>query len=390
MQELAQAIARFFRDHRDEMVERLAVLVQAETPTLDPKTQRRVFGPLTEWLDDAGYRAVHFRGRSSGGQLFARPSIRTRRGFQVLVGHSDTVWPEGTLDQMPLVVSDGIVKGPGCYDMKAGLVQGLFALRALQHLGVDLPLDPVFFVNSDEEMGSTDSERKITQLARRARRVFILEPGTGREGHLKTARKGVGQFQIRIHGRAAHAGVEPEAGASAIVELAHVIQALDALNDRDEGVTVNVGTIDGGTRPNIVAPISGAIVDVRVPTADHARKIEKAIHGLQPVNAEVRLEISGGVGRAPMERTPRNRVLWRQARAAAQLLGMPLEQSTSGGGSDGNITSLYSATLDGLGAVGGGAHAPHEFVEVDRMVERGSLLALLLASPDESDLGEPA
>ena len=192
----------------------------------------------------------------------------------------------------------------------------------------------------------------------------------GLDGKLKTARKGVGRFTVTVKGKAAHAGLNPESGASAILELSYVIQKLFALNDPEKGVTVNVGTIDGGLSSNVVAPESRASVDVRVVTAEDARRIEQSIRALQPVTPGVSLEIEGRIGRSPMERTPANQALWRSSQGDRSGMGLDLEQGLAGGGSDGNTTSLYTATLDGLGAVGDGAHARHEFVFCDRMAER--------------------
>jgi glutamate carboxypeptidase len=218
-----------------------------------------------------------------------------------------------------------------------------------------------------------------------ADRAYVLEPSLGAQGQLKTARKGVGRFTVRVKGKAAHAGLDPAAGASAILELSHVIQALFAMNDAERGITVNVGTIDGGLSPNVVAPLSSATVDVRVLTEADARRIEAQIKGLAPATPGVTLEIEGGIGRPPMERTPRNRVLWEIARDRARLLGMELTEGVAGGGSDGNTTSLYTATLDGLGAVGDGAHAAHEFVYLKSIAERAALLTMLMLAPPLKD-----
>jgi glutamate carboxypeptidase len=236
-------------------------------------------------------------------------------------------------------------------------------------------------VNSDEEMGSVDSRPTLERLARAAVRAFVLEPAFGADGSLKTARKSVGHFIVRVRGRAAHAGVDPQAGASAILELSHQVQRLFALNDAARGITVNVGTIDGGLRPNVVAPEAFAEVDVRVPTLEQARSVEQAIRSLTPVGDGVTLEVDGRFGRPPLEQTPRNRALWLLARDLASELGLTLDEAAVGGASDGNITSVHTATLDGLGAVGGGAHAPHEYVVSGRMPERAALLALLLLAP---------
>ena len=282
---------------------------------------------------------------------------------------------------MPVEVGNGVIRGPGVYDMKGGLVQMVFALRALRELDLEPAVTPVVFINSDEEVGSKESARHIRRLARVAERVFVLEPSLGPSGKLKTARKGVGRFSVLVEGVAAHAGLNPEEGASAILELSYLIQALFALNDPARGTTVNVGTIDGGFSPNVIAPQSRAVVDVRVPTREEACRVKEQILGLKPLTPGVRLRVEGGMGRPPMERTPRNQRLWERARELGEALGLGLEEGMAGGASDGNTTSLFTATLDGLGAVGDGAHALHEFVYADRMVERCALLVLLLMEP---------
>jgi glutamate carboxypeptidase len=272
--------------------------------------------------------------------------------------------------------------------MKAGLVQALYALRALRALGHAPTVTPVLLVNADEEIGSRSSAPWIRRLARLAVRALVLEPAFGPRGALKTARKGVGQFTVRVRGRAAHAGLDPAAGVSAILELSHQVQRLFALNDPRHGVTVNVGTIDGGLRPNVVAPEASAVVDVRVPTVAAGRRVEAAIRALAPVQPGVAIQVEGGIERPPMEATPRNRRLWQTARRAGATLGLALEQVSVGGASDGNFTSLYTATLDGLGAVGDGAHATDEYVARGRLAERAALLALLVLAPHAPDRPE--
>lgn len=202
----------------------------------------------------------------------------------------------------------------------------------------------------------------------------------GEAGDIKTERKGIGRFTFTVHGKAAHAGLDPESGASAILELSHVIQKLFALNDADKGITINVGTVDGGIQPNVIAPHSSAVVDVRVPTVADGERIEKLIHGIEPEVPGVRLRVEGGIGRPSMEATPRNQALWRRAKKIGAQLGLDLNQGRAGGGSDGNTTSQFTATLDGLGPVGHGAHAKHEFLYVDRTLERAALLAMLILS----------
>jgi len=282
---------------------------------------------------------------------------------------------------MPFSVDGNIVRGPGVYDMKGGITQIIFALEAISHFGLQPCVVPIVFANSDEEIGSRESTRHISRLARMMNRVFVLEPSLGPDGRLKTTRKGVGRFTVKVKGKAAHAGLDPTQGASAILELSHVVQALFALNDHDAGVTVNVGNIEGGLRPNVIAPESSAIVDVRVQTRADADRIEKVIHDLKPSVPGTELEIDGRIGRPALEPTPRNRKLWHLAEKLSGQIGLDLKEGLAGGGSDGNTTSLFTATLDGLGPVGDGAHAPHEFLYVEETLERTALLTLLLLAP---------
>jgi glutamate carboxypeptidase len=378
----ANRVLDYLQGQRQDMVDLLQRLALAESPSDDRQAVARALDLLSAELDRAGLAVRRFRGRLSGGVLQARPPLRSRgRPLQLLVGHCDTVWPLGTLDQMPVRIEGDTLRGPGVFDMKGGLVQMIYALRAVRALALDPPACPVAVINSDEEVGSRDSAPLIRRLARRAARAFVLEPAFGQAGKLKTARKAVGSFTVTIKGRAAHAGINPQEGASAILELSHQIQRLFALNDAARGITVNVGTIDGGLRPNVVAPEVRATVDVRVPTQADAVALEAAIRGLRPVNPQTVIQVEGGIETPPMEPSPRNQALWRLAQALGCRLGLELDQAAVGGASDGNLISQYTATLDGLGAVGDGAHALHEHVLIPRMVERCALLVLLLTAP---------
>ena len=383
---LAESIVAYLEEQRETMVRFLAKLVLAESPSTSPEAQAAPLTILWEALDDLRFAVQLIPGKKSGGHLLAQ--IANGRSItggavprQLLIGHCDTVWPMGTLKDMPLEVEDGVVRGPGVYDMKGGLTQMVFALQAINALQLEPVVSPVVFVNSDEEIGSGESRPHICRLAQEAKRAFVLEPALGLTGKLKTARKGVGHFEVIVQGRAAHAGLDPEKGISAILGLSYVIQELYALNDLEHGITVNVGTIDGGLRTNVIAPQSRATIDVRVPTKGDAHRLQDRIFNLKPPLPGMTLEIEGKFGRPPLEPTPANQALWVEAKAAAEDLGLALEQGMAGGGSDGNYTSLYTATLDGLGAVGDGAHAKHEFIYVDKMIERAALLALLLLSP---------
>lgn len=386
---LVRVLLDYLRPRQAEMVSFLEALVRAESPSVVPESQRAIQHLIREALENAGFRVKLIPGRgTSGGQLFASPQRRDRpAGFQLLIGHTDTVWPLGTLSKMPLEIEGERIKGPGVYDMKGGLVQLVFALKTLSELRIIPSVTPVVFLNSDEEIGSEESAPLISRISRRANRCFVLEPALGLTGKLKTARKGAGQFVINIEGRSAHAGLDPTAGASAIVELSYVIQKLQALNDPERGTSVNVGKIDGGIRPNVVAPFSTAIVDVRVPTEADGDRVEKAIRSLCPTTAGTRISVEGGMNVRPMEPTPRNRRLWYAAKDVGGLLGLKLEEGLAGGVSDGNTASQYTATLDGLGAVGDGAHAAHEYVDAHQMVNRCSLLCLLLLLPPLPGIG---
>jgi glutamate carboxypeptidase len=375
-------ILGYLQGRRPAMVELLRRLALAESPSDDPAAAAEALALLASELGQCGLSVRRFAGRTSAGMVYARPREREPgRAVQLLVGHCDTVWPVGTVEKMPVRVEGDTLRGPGVFDMKGGLVQMVNALRAVKELGLRPPADCAVVVNSDEEVGSPDSRGLIRRLAARAARAFVLEPAFGRTGKLKTARKGVAGFTLTITGQPAHAGLNPEQGASAVLELSHQIQRLFALNDPARGVTVNVGTVGGGLRANVVAPEVQATVDVRVLTQADGKQVEEVIRGLRPVNPRTSIRVEGGFDHPPMEPTPRNQALWRLARDLGSRLGLELEEATVGGASDGNTTSQLTATLDGLGAVGDGAHALHERVDLARMAERSALLALLLLAP---------
>jgi glutamate carboxypeptidase len=372
----------WLREREQEMTGLLERLALVESPTAEPHAQEAVLSILADELGTAGLTARLVGAPGEKRHLFARPRGRARGAYQLLVGHSDTVWPLGTLARMPVGVEDGCLYGPGVYDMKGGLVQLVFALRALADLGWPVPAAPVVFVNGDEESGSLSSDGYLRLLAAGAARAFVLEPSWGRDGLLKTGRKGAGRFRVVVRGKASHAGSEPGAGTSAILELSHQVRRLFAMNDPERGISVNVGTVDGGLEPNVVAPEASAVVDVRARTRDDAETIERKLRSLEPVSEGASIEVEGHFGRPPMEPNLRNLALWRQAAAVAAELGLAIDHASDvGGASDGNTTSLFTPTLDGLGPVGAGAHAAHEHVVVARMPERAALLALLLASP---------
>jgi len=380
------ALLEWLQGREPEMVELLREMTLLESPSTVPETQGPVFDILARELQCVGFEVRRLSGSETGGQLYARPRARERgRGAQAIIGHVDTVWPVGTLETMPFMHDEGRARGPGVFDMKGGLVQMIFALRALRELGLEPQVTPVVFVNSDEEVGSFESENRIRHLARRVARALVLEPGLEPEGKLKTTRRGGGRFELKVAGKRAHTGLAPGEGASAIHELSHLIQSLYELSDMERGITVNVGEIRGGTRPNVVASEASAVIDVRVRTRadgrwleEQIRRVEERVRSTPGTTARIR----GAVDRPPMEPTPPNRRLWHAAQEVGRALGLELEEGMSGGGSDGNTTSLFTATLDGLGAVGDGAHALHEYLEVDRMPERAALLAGILLLPE--------
>jgi glutamate carboxypeptidase len=292
------------------------------------------------------------------------------------------VWPRGTLDRLPFrISSDGVITGPGCFDMKGGLVLLYYALQELRAVGVRPRRTLRILLNCDEEIRSRTSRGLIEQLATGAALGFVLEsplPG----GAVKTARKGTGSYRLVVDGRAAHAGIEPEKGASALVELAHQVLALHALNDPARGTTVNVGVARGGTRPNVVPARAEAEIDVRVTTLDEARRVDQAINGLAPVVPGTTLTVTSDLLRPPMEPTPASLRLYERARAIAAAMGVPhLGHGSTGGASDANlVAALGVPTLDGLGPEGGGAHADSEHVLMASLPRRAALLAGLLAA----------
>lgn len=376
------------------MLQLLEALVCMESPSHEPTTQAAPLNLLQQFLQTLGYRTIRIPGRNSGGHLYAGPTPTTRserrqaRRWQLLLGHCDTVWPVGTLTTMPFFREGNALRGPGIYDMKAGLVEVVFALKAIRDLQAQPTVMPVVLINSDEEIGSRESTRYVRALARGADRALVLEPSLGPSGKLKTVRKGVGRFTITVRGKAAHAGLDPTAGASAILELSHVIQKLFALNDPERHVSVNVGVIDGGVRANVVAPESTAVVDVRVADHHDGDRVEHAIRSLTAETPGVTVNVEGGIGRPPLEPTPANRQLWRVAVDLARELDVSLDEGIAGGASDGNTTSQYTATLDGLGAVGDGAHADNEYIQIDKLTERCALLVMLLLVPPLSHRAE--
>jgi glutamate carboxypeptidase len=369
----------FLDNLQTEMLQTLEELTNLESPSTEKQHTDRLAAHLQQRFSRLGARSMllsnpaygnHVEVRWSAGPSDAKPAL--------LLCHLDTVWASGTLASRSFQVRDDKAWGPGVYDMKGGIVLAEFALRALAELGLTLPRPIILLITSDEEIGSPTSRSIIEEHAHQAEYVLVLEPSLP-GGIIKTARKGVGQFDVAIQGIAAHAGADPEKGASAIQELAHQILRLHGLTDLALGTTVNVGIVSGGTRSNVVAAEARAQVDVRVWTLDEARRIEALIRDCPSRTPETRVQVTGGFNRPPMERTAAGVALFEQTRAIAARLGIDLQEGAAGGASDGNFTAaLGIPTLDGLGVVGDGAHAVHEHVCVDSLPQRAALLAALL------------
>jgi glutamate carboxypeptidase len=380
--ELAPTVRTELEPRRQEMVDLLGRLVRIESPSDDRAGLDRFADQLEALFGELGsIERLEPANAERGRHLRLTVNGTNAAAHAVALCHYDTVWSTGTLERIPFSVdAEGVARGPGCFDMKGGIVVLYFALQALRARGL-LPrrrLQVLF--TSDEEVGSPTSRSVIEQTANGAEVAYVLEsplPG----GTLKTARKGTGDYFVRIAGRAAHAGVEPQKGISATQELAHQILALHALNDYASGTTVNVGVVHAGTRPNVVAAEALAHVDVRVETLAEAARIDTAIRGLKPQLPGAILDIDGGLNRPPMERSPAMAALFAQAQQIAATMGVELQEGSTGGGSDGNFTAAMGVpTLDGLGPEGEGAHAAHEHVLTESFPRRAALVAGLLLS----------
>jgi glutamate carboxypeptidase len=361
------------------MLALLRELVELESPSTDKSAVDRLGRKLFSELEESSARVKVVEVERFGNHLLAEMDGTDADGTILVLGHMDTVWEIGTLREMPFRVEGGCAHGPGVFDMKAGLVQALYAIRALRETHGQPAARVLFLITSDEEIGSGSSRELIEGEASRSRAVFVLEPALGHEGRLKTFRKGVGVFQIHVRGQAAHAGLDPGSGVSAIEEVARQIQALHKMTDAAGGITVNVGTVRGGTRSNVIAADAQAEIDLRVSTLADAEKMQSRILGIEPFLDGAEVNVTGGVDRPPLERTPGVVALWESAQRLARELGFELGEGSAGGGSDGNFTAALGVpTLDGLGAVGDGAHAVHEHTVIAEMPKRAALLARLL------------
>jgi glutamate carboxypeptidase len=372
---------RYATEKQADIIAFIRELVECESPTDSPEAVNRLVDLVVERTEDIASAKI-IKSKRSGNHLrleFRLPG-RKKQGQILGLGHSDTVWPLGTLSAMPFRQTKGRVWGPGVLDMKSGLAFFICATRALRDLDIPVGRKVVLLVVADEETGSKASRGITESEAKRSDCVLVLEPGTGLAGKLKTARKGVGNYTVHVEGRAAHAGVDFTAGASAIVEAARQIERIAGFTDLQRGTTVNPGLISGGTRTNVVAAEARVDVDVRVTRLKDVPALERKFQSLRPVDKRCKLRIDGGLNRPPMERTPAIANLFLRAKEIAAQMGVEIEESSTGGGSDGNFTAALGVpTLDGLGGVGEGAHALNESILVDRIADRTTLLAGLLS-----------
>ncbi len=371
----------YFAARREEMVQTLADLVMLESPS----NEREAVNAVGDYLAEA-FAAQGAQVRRLPQTAFA-DHLRVEWGSGedqvLLLGHMDTVWPLGEVETRPFQVSaDGKrAVGPGVFDMKGGLVIGLYVVQALRELGLQPSHRLVFLFNSDEEVGSLTSRPFIEEEARRSKASLILEPS--RDGALVTWRKGVGRFEMEIHGLASHAGAAHERGVSAVEELARQVLRLEAMTDYERGTTVNVGVVQGGSKVNVRPANAWAEIDLRVTSAEEGERMVRAIRNLQPINPKATLIITGGLNRPPWEESPAGRDLFERARRLGAPLGLNLWASGSGGGSDGNFTAaLGIPTLDGMGIEGNDAHATTEWVDLTSLPRKAALLAALLLELD--------
>ena len=375
-------LLRILKPQLPDILRVLKCFVTSESPSLEKTAADRCCTVVAKEWRRSGAHVERISQTHRGDHLrIAFAPDKTRPAGQLFVlGHYDTVYSTGTLKEMPFRISGGKAYGPGIFDMKAGIVQALFALYALHQAKVHLQKQIVFLWTSDEEIGSDSSRKLIETEARRSDAVFVLEPSFGPRGLVKTARKGVGTAELLVQGRASHAGLAPEEGINAVHELAAQITRIEKWNDARRGISINADIVGGGTRANVIAERARAVLDLRALRASDMRNVERRLHALRPVHKGSKLKITGGFDRPPLERKM-CAALFARAKSLAKQMNFSLGECTAGGGSDGNFTgALGIPTLDGIGAVGDGAHSDHEYVVVNTMPVRAALLAALLAT----------
>ena len=375
-----QALQSHIQNNLPTLISRMQTLVEQESPSEDPAAVNAAMALAEGFARELGGRAKYHKQKAYGHVLELQFGPRTSSSKPILLlAHLDTVWPHGALAKMPWKQSDIKIGGPGTLDMKAGVAMAFSAIEALNVLKIKRPI--TLLLNSEEEIGSPVSRPITEALALRSSAVLVLEPAQGLA--LKTARKGVGHYVVEVTGVAAHSGVDFQNGHSAILELARQIEIISAFTDLNRGLTVNCGVVSGGTRSNVVAASAQVEVDVRIAKASDAKHVEKLFRTLKPIDPACTITVSGGINRPPMERKPGIVALFKQAKKLAAQLGFALDEAATGGGSDGNFTAALGVpTLDGMGAIGTGAHAPHEHILVEHLVPRTALLAAMLATLD--------
>ena len=372
---------RYFEDRQQSLVETIREFVEIESPSDNKLAGDRMGALLAGRFEALGGRARVHRAEEFADNLQINFPGREKIKPVLLLGHFDTVYPMGTLANMPCRVADGRLHGPGVLDMKSGIALMLSAIEALKTWHSGLPRPVTVLLVSDEEVGS-GSSRKITEaLARESAAVFVLEPAAGTNGAVKTARKGVGDYTLTVKGVAAHAGLDPGKGHSAILELARQITAVAKLNDLKRGISINPGVIRGGTRTNVIAAEATVEIDVRIKLAQQAATLDRKFRALKPFDKHCTLSVDGGVNRLPMERNAGVAALYKKAQAVAKQIKWKLDEAAVGGGSDGNFTAgIGIPTLDGMGGVGQGAHAVHEHIVISELPRRALLLAGMIES----------
>jgi glutamate carboxypeptidase len=370
------SLLTYLEGQSSAMLDDLKTLVEIESPSYNAMQVNHVLDQMETWLVGLGATAQHIAGPNGDHRHFIFPSSNPAR--VLILGHADTVWPMGTLERLPFRLEGGLAYGPGTYDMKGCLIQALYAIKAILHIQNEFPVTLEFLITTDEEVGSPSSRELIMQVAQGAQAVLVIEPSIQGNGNLKTSRKGGGEFWVQVQGIASHAGVEPEKGANAILELAHQALTLSSLAKPELGTTVSVGQISGGTATNVVPAYAEFHADLRVSSLEEGHRIGADVAALTALNPRTTLKITGGLDRSPFERSPQTVELFHKAQQVALELGFTVGEGGVGGMSDGNFTAPIAPTLDGLGCVGAGAHAEHEHIEISQMPPRAALLAGLI------------
>jgi glutamate carboxypeptidase len=360
-------------------LQHLEQLVRLESPSEDPAAVNAAQKLTAGWAAALGGKIKRYPQKNFGDVYELRFGHSRRQKPVLILGHLDTVWPHGTLKSMPWLNKDGRLSGPGVLDMKAGVVMALTAISVLNELGLQRPV--TLLLVSEEEIGSPISRPITERIAKESSAVFVLEPAQGLA--YKTARKGVGHYDLHVTGVGAHSGVDFESGHSAVLELARQIERIATFTDLSRGLTVNPGVISGGTRSNVIAAEAHCEIDVRIARATDEKRIDRLFRSLKPFDKACRLNLTGGINRPPMERKAGTIALFKQAKKLAADLGFVLDEAATGGGSDGNFTAALGVpTLDGMGAIGAGAHAAHEHILIEHIVPRTALLAAMLATTE--------